>query len=215
MSDKEESARLFGPLFPQPNPPATLEARVEKSLIAAGLLRGGRGRRDWRAPLMLALAVGVVCFAAGFVVGAARHTLDGPKASQHTPRFALLLYGAPVGQPSPSDVEEHERWAARLATEGHSIYGEKLVSGEVSLLPSRAGANPINLPDAALQGFFVISARSEAEAVEVARSSPHYRHGGRIVVRRIEPTKSLDIACCVDGRLSRHSVGEVSGGIPQ
>jgi hypothetical protein len=188
MNDDADIRGLLGPLFPQPNPPATLEARVERSLIAAGLLRDSRRGRSWRAPLLVALAAGVVCFAAGFEIGASRHNLDGRTASSHTPRFALLLYGAPVGQPSPSDVEEHKRWAARLATEGHSIYGEKFASGGVSLLPSHARATPINLPDSALQGFFVVSARSEAEAIEVARSSPHYRHGGRVVVRRIEPT---------------------------
>jgi hypothetical protein len=188
MSDDEDIRGLLGPLFPQPNPPAALEARVERSLIAAGLLRENRRGRKWRAPLLVALAAGIVCFAAGFGIGASRHNVDARTASPDEPRFALLLYGAPVGQPSPSDVEEHKRWAARLATEGHSIYGEKLESGGASLLPSPAGATPINLPDSALQGFFVVSARSEAEAVEVARSSPHYRHGGRVVVRRIEPT---------------------------
>ena len=190
MNDDEDIRGLLGPLFPQANPPAALEARVESSLIAAGLLRGGRGRRDWRAPLLVALTAGIACFAAGFGIGTARHSVDrgGPSDSRNTARFALLLYGAPLAQTSPSDVEEHKRWAARLATEGHSIYGEKLASGGGSLLPSPAGATPINPPDSALQGFFVVSARSEAEAIEVARSSPHYRHGGRVVVRRIEPT---------------------------
>jgi hypothetical protein len=188
MSDDADVRGLLGPLFPPPNPPAHLQARVERSLIAAGLLRDSRRAGNWRAPLLVALAAGIVCFAAGFEIGASRHNLDGRTASSHAPRFALLLYGAPVGQPSPSDVEEHKRWAARLATEGHSIYGEKLAPAEGSLLPSPTGATPINLPDSALQGFFVVSARSEAEAIEVARSSPHYRHGGRIVVRRIEPT---------------------------
>jgi hypothetical protein len=188
MNDDADIRGLLGPLFPPPNPPATLESRVERSLIAAGLLRDSRRGRNWRAPLSVALAAGVVCFAAGFGIGASRHNLDGRTASPHEPRFALLLYGAPVGQPSPSDVEEHKRWAARLATEGHSIYGEKLASGGASLPPFPARATPIDLPDSALQGFFVISAPSEAEAIEVARSSPHHRHGGRIVVRRIEPT---------------------------
>jgi hypothetical protein len=188
MNDDEDIRGLLGPLFRQANPPAMLETRVERSLIAAGLLRDSRRGRNWRAPLLVALAAGILCFAAGFGIGASRLSLDGRTASPNAPRFALLLYGAPVGQPSPSDVEEHKRWAARLATEGHSIYGEKLASGGASLLASPAGATPMTLPDSALQGFFVVSARSEAEAIEVARSSPHYRHGGRVVVRRIEPT---------------------------
>ncbi len=39
-----------------------------------------------------------------------------------------------------------------------------------------------------LAGFFIVSAASAAEADSIARSCPHVRHGGKVVIRRIEPT---------------------------
>jgi hypothetical protein len=37
-------------------------------------------------------------------------------------------------------------------------------------------------------GYFVIRARDYAEATELARSSPHFRYGGAIDIRAIDPT---------------------------
>ena len=39
-----------------------------------------------------------------------------------------------------------------------------------------------------LVGFFVVSARNAEEAATIARSGPHLRHGGAVVVRPIGPT---------------------------
>ena len=38
-----------------------------------------------------------------------------------------------------------------------------------------------------VRGYFVIAARDEREALEIARGCPHLRHGGWIVVRPIAP----------------------------
>jgi hypothetical protein len=45
---------------------------------------------------------------------------------------------------------------------------------------------PSSRVPAEVQGFFVVSAASLEEAAAVARSSPHVRDGGRIVVRPID-----------------------------
>lgn len=37
-------------------------------------------------------------------------------------------------------------------------------------------------------GGLIVLAETAAEALEVAANSPHVQHGGRIEVRRIEPT---------------------------
>jgi hypothetical protein len=39
-----------------------------------------------------------------------------------------------------------------------------------------------------LAGYFLIRAVDRRTALEIARSCPHVRYGGRIVVREIEPT---------------------------
>jgi hypothetical protein len=40
----------------------------------------------------------------------------------------------------------------------------------------------------AVRGFFIIRAATEAEALGVARTCPHLRHGGAVAVRPIVPT---------------------------
>ena len=39
---------------------------------------------------------------------------------------------------------------------------------------------------AELAGFFILETKDRARAVEIARQCPHLKHGGQIVVRRIE-----------------------------
>jgi hypothetical protein len=38
-----------------------------------------------------------------------------------------------------------------------------------------------------LGGYFLIRAANQRTALEIARSCPHVRYGGRIVLREIEP----------------------------
>jgi hypothetical protein len=39
-----------------------------------------------------------------------------------------------------------------------------------------------------LAGYFIVTARDAGEAIEIARSCPHLKHGGAIAVRPIDPT---------------------------
>jgi hypothetical protein len=175
--------QLRDKLPPIPVPPG-LEARIAGSLRAAGLIEGAPPRRRWSGALW-ATAAGLVIFLTGYGVAVYRNGRP-PDAAAQT-RYALLLYaGADVADTAgtPGDVEEHRRWAATLANGGHTIVGEKLARDGVVLNPSGliADAGP------ALEGFFIVSAANETEAQSIARSSPHFKHGGRVVIRRIEPT---------------------------
>jgi hypothetical protein len=51
-----------------------------------------------------------------------------------------------------------------------------------------AGGAPLPPGEARLAGYFLIRAADRRTALEIARSCPHVRYGGRIVVREIEPT---------------------------
>jgi hypothetical protein len=94
-----------------------------------------------------------------------------------TPRFALLLYDVAAG----AGVREMSLWARELQQRGHYITGEKLAPDRVVVSPSGE-----DVGGGAMTGFFVVSAADVREAESIARSSPHVRHGGRIVVRPIE-----------------------------
>jgi hypothetical protein len=162
-----------------------LEARVEESLRMRGLLVTRR-RRTVSMPL--AVAASVVCLVGGLLIGARVTGEPGHAVHGDGPRFALLLYGGESSTDDAGSVALHRAWATSLARSGHDVYGEKLAPAVLS--PSPAGPPRIieGLPDASLQGFFVVTAANEAEALEIARSLPHFRAGARVIVRRIEPT---------------------------
>jgi len=167
-------------------PPPHLKLRVLHSLRERRLLRS-RGR-PWRA--LAATLAGIALFSTGVLVGRRSTAPAGAPA-----QYILLLYedSAFVGAGSERDlVAEYTAWAAGWGERGLAISGEKLGSG-ASLLAAQGAVVGVEPRDAVadvgrLAGFFVIGAAGDSAALAVARSCPHLRYGGRIVLRRIEAT---------------------------
>ncbi|HUQ14954.1 MAG TPA: hypothetical protein VM094_02780 [Gemmatimonadales bacterium] len=172
-------------------PPAGLEQATVAALTARGLLRRPRRRFD----AVLALAASVLLFAGGLALGRfGGETAPAPPADGRQ-RFALFLYEGPeYDQPAPGGmderVEEYVTWASTERTDGTVEGGEKLKDGDdVAIEPDgSSGAVPSPPGEPRLAGYFLIRAADRRTALEIARSCPHVRYGGRIVVREIEPT---------------------------
>jgi hypothetical protein len=162
----------------QPDP--ALEDRVVAALRANNLLgKRDPARRHWRAAAAAALFV--VGLAAGYWSG----TNAAPAvAAPSGPVFALLLYGEPSiegGATEAQLVEEYGRWAIAIREAGHYITGERLNE------TTRTIGAP--LPESApVRGFFLVSAANLEQALALARSCPHARRGGQIIVRPVDPT---------------------------
>jgi hypothetical protein len=177
--------------LPPHHPPAALEARVVATLAERGLLapasRPGRFGGVWRATAMIAAAV--TLFAAGALTARAWPE-RGAATPDPEPRFALLLYGGSEEGGAAAEaarVDEYRRWAVGLAQRGHYVAGEKL-GVDANELTSTAATRMAAPGPESLAGFFVVGASNASEAETIARSCPHLRHGGRIVIRPIEPT---------------------------
>jgi hypothetical protein len=151
------------------SPPAELTDRVVARLRAEGLIRTER-RSAWVSLAASAAAV-VLAFAAGWYT--ATRKPDGD-------RYLLLLYGTPAPR-NEARVEEYRAWAAAQRRLGREVHGERLGPNELVVGQERAPA------PRALLGFFLVTADGDADAAEAARSHPHLRHGGAIVVRPIDP----------------------------
>jgi hypothetical protein len=154
-------------------PPSALEDRVVAELRRQVLLRGQP--LAWRQ-----MAAAVLLLASG--VAAGRWSVPSGVAPATTqPRFLLLLSQAPPAASESDRVAEYRAWAVGLRQAGRQISGERLEGEALAVDRLRA---PERVDDRN-QGYFIVSAASLEEAAELARSSPHVRAGGHIVVRPI------------------------------
>ena len=174
-------------------PPAYLEDATVALLRDRGLLTPMRIRRGRRvARLAAGLAAAALLFVGGLLLGR-RHPAAQPASAG--PRFVLLLYEGPEYTQPPAGremdrVREYGAWARTHAAGGEIEGGEKLkdsgemvigVHGEVTASQPAPGSTR-------LAGFFLIRAVDKQSALAIAKTCPHVRHGGSIVIREIEPT---------------------------
>ena len=181
---RRELARLPRELVP----PKGLEARVVAALRERGWLAAARPRPNpWR--LGGAVAASLALLLAGFLLGRQGGHRGHPPA---VPSYLLMLReGADFNRerwPEARLMAETGAWARHRLGVRHFRVGEKLDRGGWFVKPSRvAEMSPMDLREAP-DGFFVIVASSDQEALGIARSCPILRHGGWIEVRRIHPT---------------------------
>jgi len=172
-------------------PPAGLEQTTVAALAERGLLRRPRRRFD----ATLALAASVLLFAGGLALGRFGGETAPAPPGDGRPKFALFLYEGPeYAQPAPGGmddrVEEYVAWARAERTDGAVESGEKLKDGDDVAIESDGSAGTVPSPpgEPRLAGYFLIRAADQRTALEIARSCPHLRYGGRMVLREIEPT---------------------------
>jgi hypothetical protein len=187
-----------------PEAPAWLEERVTDELRKRGVLREKtRARVRWVWSLAVATAC-LGCFVAGLLVERSffnggnkprraartedRRQSTGP--STRTKYLLLLIIGAETpaadSKAEAALVREYSAWAMNEHAAGRVLGGEKLNDLSVEIAePSKGEMRRQNDP---LGGYFVVSAADLETAVAIARTCPHLRHGGSIVIRPIDPT---------------------------
>ena len=189
MSDRDdltpEEKRALNALSAGPEPPPALEEAVVSRLAANGLI----GKRRWPGMVWgLAAAAGLALFALGVAFGSRRAPESSAPQAPAMTRYVLFLYDAPEettlsAAEMAARVSEYRDWAIGLRRAGSDITGEKLAPESLDLGAAGAAAGPFPLG-----GYFVFSAKDPAAALEIARSCPHIRHGGRAALRPIEET---------------------------
>jgi hypothetical protein len=116
------------------------------------------------------------------------------------PDFVLLLH-RPVGAPPTFSREEaaavtreYVDWGDRLRAQGRLKAGEKLTFDAGRVLRPAGGRvvatdGPFAESKELLGGFFLVAARDYDEACDLAESCPHFKYGGSIEIRQIDPMK--------------------------
>jgi hypothetical protein len=168
-------------------PPPELEDALIARLSREGLLGGTKTPR-YLVPLAAAAAAAI--FALGLAAGGAFREAPPRPSAVKTPRYVLFVE-SPAGQTMTAEqlaarVQEYRDWSIRQRAEGRGLGGEKLAAGGWSLQGDSASALPPPADGFETGGYFLLTARDDAEALEIARSHPHLKHGGRMVLRRIE-----------------------------
>jgi hypothetical protein len=180
---------LRGRLPPIPLP-RDLDTRVRASLAARGLISttgiGGSGSGTRRDSAAWIRRVGLL--AAGIVLGVVATSLfrganTRPPDISAAGQYVILLYGDTPGDTGAVHVareREYGRWASSL-TSARWVGGHELAD-----VVDRAGPSGDSAAaEGRLAGYFVIEAPSRERAAEVARTCPHLKYGGRVVVMAV------------------------------
>lgn len=169
-----ETVRLGQVLMTPSNRPPVPRGRLQKTWVTTVLVS-------------LALVVGIL-IGWGLPNGSTRLAVsDGTQEA-----YLLLLHGTASTPPpegtTPVRIADYRRWAQNLDDGGHLVTARKLTDDTGHwLAPS---ALPAERPNSlSITGYFIVRAEDYNEAVRLARSSPHLRHGGFIEVRAIENTE--------------------------
>jgi hypothetical protein len=179
-NEQEQPLEEVDELRRGPAPSPALESTVIDALRQEGLIRTNPVP-SWLARIAASLMVFALGAAAGHYL---LPEIDRPQGAPARPRYMLLLTGdvAPPLDGSTRAIE-YGNWARSLGDQGISISGDEL-SSHVEVVSNQADAR---FPDlTSVGGYFVIEASDDVAAAALARTCPHIRYGGSIVIRRIQ-----------------------------
>ena len=174
-------------------PPRGLKGRITQSLRDRGLLRSTRPVWRRMGRTVGAIAAAILLFATG--VGIGRRSVTPARDTR--PSYMLLLYEGrdfDLDRSRPGDLAAHEAeydaWARGLKARGVGVQGRALALTAHVLhnTPQGVQVESGDVGRDAIDGFFIIRVSDEAEAVAIARTHPHLRHGGWIALRPIKQT---------------------------
>jgi hypothetical protein len=175
----------------EPPPSSRVKQSIERRGLPAGRPSAWQADAPPRGlPAVMRLVGTAAAVVLAFFLGLWTGRRPSTAASPPDGRYALFVLGeGDDGVAEGAKVAEYGAWIERLAVSGVDVSGEKLGSagwrlapGEAAVRESGAGAED------RVTGFFIIAAPSADSALSIARGMPHLRHGGRLVLRPIEPT---------------------------
>jgi len=176
-------------------PPRGLKRRLTQSLRDRGLLRSTRPVWRQLGRPVGAMAAAILLFATGVWIG--RRSVMPARDTR--PSYMLLLYEGrdfQLDRSRPGAIAayeaEYDAWATGLHARGVGVQGRALALTEHVLRDTpqgvRVDSGTAVSTQGAIDGFFIIRVTDEAEAVAIARTHPHLRHGGWIALRPIKQT---------------------------
>lgn len=165
-----------------PVPEASLHAETEFSRR----LYSVRSRRSL-SPILRAASMGALLLiggTAGFLLRASGSQRVAPPTEGST--YLLLVRGSVPNVFEGADVvEEYAAWAESLGRAGRLVEGRKLMD-EPGRWVSPPAAREIRTRSD-VSGYFLISASSYEDVIQLAQASPHVQYGGTFEIREVDP----------------------------
>jgi hypothetical protein len=192
--DRSDGFDLLTGLPTSEAPPAFLEERIVARLRDAKMIRASSlGRFRGYPALITAIALSLVTFFVGAFIGTRRSVA----AASVQPAGYLLIVRAANAQFEPKSpqeellrVKEYSAWARDLGQQGLMFGGEKLKDEVNVLSPAGDGLkvneNRANLSEGDVAGYFLLPSSDYDQALSIARTCPHLKHGGAVELRQIE-----------------------------
>lgn len=190
-----EERRAFSGLTKEKMPPSFLEEQIVEKLKSANVIRSRSTRRlRGYQRIGVAFALSLAIFVVGAMVGARR--ASAPPQKSDLPEFMLILRMSrpELEAKSPEEelqrVKEYSAWARELERKGLLTSGEKLKDDGRSLSQAKERATIIETSakaaEGAVAGYFLVVATDYDQAVTIAKTCPHIKHGGIVEIRQIE-----------------------------
>lgn len=208
MSWTDEEAAALRSLRDEPTPSPGVEERVVDALKRRGQIRARGGLMTMVGKTVGLVAAAAVVFIGGFAVGnrnvgATKPVETQPAATQTAAsednQYMLLMFtrGEDPSDEPLTDVDykaivgEYRKWAEDRTAEGRLVDANKLAS--VTRVMTASAGNIAIAEDAGtdriLGGYFLITAPSLEDAIELCRTHPHLKYGGEVEVRPVEVTR--------------------------
>ncbi|MGQ0590529.1 MAG: hypothetical protein ACT4N8_13550 [Sphingosinicella sp.] len=147
-----------------------MEERIVVALRREGLIAPPK-RRRWVSGVAAAAAL-IACLAVGAML------IRSGTGGRPEALYLLALHSGDTYAPAAPGVRasEYGQWArgrSEAVVDGAELSGHPLILGSAS-----GAKSPVS-------GYFIIRAATAEEAEAIARTVPHLRYGGTVVVRRI------------------------------
>ena len=206
----DEEAATLRSLRDEPVPSAGLEDRIVDALKRRGSIRAQGGLIRMAGRTVALAAAAAVVFIGGFVLGGRRAETAPPslqpaaaqeeEAAAGKNEYMLLMFSrasdARAEDEMPAEkmqaiIGEYRQWAMDREKEGRLVSAEKLASATRIMTESGGDIAIASSSDSerVLGGYFLITAHSLEEAIDIARTHPHLKYGGEVEVRPIEITR--------------------------
>lgn len=179
----------FDRLEKQRMPPLFLEGRTVAALRDAKLIRPNRiGWLPGPRGIGIAAAASMCFFVLGILVGV--WSVSAQSTKPRGPIFVLALRNPPEALPAKSKDEalqrmkEYMAWGDELGQKGLLLGHDCQLLSEVNG-PNSAINTSSDEAGGSLMGIFLLQTENYEEAVEAAKSCPHWKYGGTVEIKQL------------------------------